>query len=142
MIDTAYNATLDGLPNLNISPPKRSPPRRPDIAKKEFKPTQVPSPSLGKRALTEHEFKRAYISGTLDKGAKVGNAKGPQNQEDSLVRRGLMWVQQDKLFSRWKERFIILTTGYIQIFKKGNSRISDMGMFISKVSWINMFVSH
>ena len=58
-----------------------------------------------------------------------------------------MWVQQDKLFSRWKERFIILTTGYLQIFKKGTSRISDMGAFVSKVGrhrWLvtSLFLLH
>ena len=78
------------------------------------------------------------MNGTLVKGAKSEGPRGPQKQEDSLVRKGLLWVQEDKLFSRWKERFIILTTGYIQIFKKGGSRISDMGMFISKVIRINV----
>ena len=56
-----------------------------------------------------------------------------QQARDRIVRKGLLWVQQDKLFSRWKERFIILTTGYLQIFKRGSSRISDMGTFVSKV---------
>ena len=84
------------------------------------------------------DFTRAYASGTLVKGERVSQTRNPghqaSGQDDSLVRKGLMWVQQDKLFSRWKERFIILTTGYIQIFKKGTSRISDMGSFVSKVS--------
>ena len=29
--------------------------------------------------------------------------------------QGLLWVQHDKLFSRWKERFVILTADYIQV---------------------------
>ena len=53
---------------------------------------------------------------------------------DTCIRKGVMWVQQEKLFSRWKERFIILTSGYLHIFKKSTSRISDMGPFVNKVS--------
>ena len=34
---------------------------------------------------------------------------------NSLLCQGLLWVQHDKLFSRWKERFVILTTDYVQV---------------------------
>merc|ERR1711892_1339689 len=95
------------------------------------------APGLGKRAATELEFSRPCVSGQLSRDQRVpsgGSSDHPAAEHgDSLVRKGLMWVQQDKLFSRWKERFIILTTGYLQIFKKGSSRISDMGSFVSKV---------
>ena len=53
---------------------------------------------------------------------------------DATIRKGVMWVQQEKLFSRWKERFIILTSSYLHIFKKSTSRLSDMGTFVNKVS--------
>ena len=56
---------------------------------------------------------------------------------DSCIRKGVMWVQQEKLFSRWKERFIILTSSYLHIFKKSTSRLSDMGTFVNKVSCKN-----
>ena len=95
------------------------------------------APGLGKRAATELEFSRPCVSGQLSRDQRVppaGSLAHPAAElGDNLVRKGLMWVQQDKLFSRWKERFIILTTGYLQIFKKGTSRISDMGTFVSKV---------
>ena len=124
--------------DLNISPPKRSPPK-PHSIQGDIKPQETRTLGLGKRAVTEVDFTRAYASGTLMKrelGTNNNNrvqSHQSLGQEDSLVRKGLLWVQQDKLFSRWKERFIILTTGYIQIFKKGTSRISDMGSFVSKV---------
>jgi len=124
--------------HLHIPPPKRSPPK-PHSIQGDTKPQETRSTGLGKRAVTELDFTRAYASGTLIKrelGSRNNNKQYGQQttaQEDSLVRKGLLWVQQDKLFSRWKERFIILTTGYIQIFKKGTSRISDMGSFVSKV---------
>ena len=44
-----------------------------------------------------------------------------------------MWQQRDKMFSRWKERFFILTSNYLQCFKKGTSRITEMGGFIFKL---------
>ena len=51
------------------------------------------------------------------------------------LRKGLLWQQRDKLFSQWKERYFILTSDYLQCFKKGtsSSRITEMGEFIFKV---------
>ena len=52
----------------------------------------------------------------------------------STVKKGLLWQQRDKLFSQWKERYFILTTDYLQCFKKGSSKVTEMGEFIFKVS--------
>jgi hypothetical protein len=38
---------------------------------------------------------------------------------------------------RWKERYFVLTTDYLQCFKKGTSRISEMGPFLYKVTFFN-----
>ena len=51
----------------------------------------------------------------------------------SSMRKGLIWLQRDKLFSRWKERYVILTSDYLQCFKKASSRITEMGPFLFKV---------
>ena len=51
----------------------------------------------------------------------------------STVKKGLLWQQRDKLFSQWKERYFILTTDYLQCFKKGSSKVTEMGEFIFKV---------
>ena len=90
-----------------------------------YKP-QTGDVRMGQRAVTQMEISRTY-----EDPSTLGHS--PTDSGDTLVRKGLMWVQQDKLFSRWKERFIILTTGYLQIFKKGATRFSDMGTFINKV---------
>jgi len=58
--------------------------------------------------------------------------------KEVIVMKGLLWVQQDKLFSKWKERFIVLTSHYLQFFKKASSRISEMGAFIMKVKLSDM----
>ena len=42
-------------------------------------------------------------------------------------------LQRDRIFSRWKERYFVLTRDYLQCFKKGSSRISEMGGFIFKI---------
>ena len=55
------------------------------------------------------------------------------DDDEVVVMKGMLWVQQDKLFSRWKERFIVLTSHYLQFFKKASSRISEMGAFVMKV---------
>lgn len=51
----------------------------------------------------------------------------------TALRKGLLWQQRDKIFSRWKERFFILTPDYLQCFKKGTSRMTEMGGFIFKL---------
>lgn len=49
------------------------------------------------------------------------------------IKKGLMWLQRDRIFSRWKERFFVLTKDHLQCFKKGSSRISEMGGFVFKI---------
>ena len=59
------------------------------------------------------------------------------NSKQTAVKKGLLWQQRDKLFSQWKERYFILTPDYLQCFKKGSSRMTEMGEFIFKVCYIN-----
>ena len=61
---------------------------------------------------------------------------------DANIKKGLLWQQKDKLFSRWKERFFILTKDYFHCFKKGNTRLTEMGGFIFKVIYSsgNLFI--
>ena len=54
------------------------------------------------------------------------------------MRKGLLWQQRDKIFSRWKERFFILTEDYLQCFKRGTSRITEMGAFIFKIKLVEV----
>ena len=110
---------------------------------------------LGARAVTELDFSRHRVP---TPGGQV-SARAPSitdNSEQSIaspglspgllasdtcIRKGVMWVQQEKLFSRWKERFIILTPSYLHIFKKSTSRLSDMGTFVNKVSFKSLIES-
>ena len=51
---------------------------------------------------------------------------------------GVLWQQRDKVFSRWKERYFVLTSDYLQCFKKSSpsvmhSAASEMGRFIFKL---------
>lgn len=67
-----------------------------------------------------------------------------QNDDDGgcdtkqVVRKGILWHQRDKLFSRWKERFFILTKDYFHCFKKDVSKLSEMGEFLFKVRLTNI----
>ena len=58
--------------------------------------------------------------------------------KEVIVIKGFLWVQQDKLFSKWKERFTVLTTQYLQFFKKTSSNISEIGAFVMKVIIMKM----
>ena len=62
-----------------------------------------------------------------------GVAEDVVEPENSSIKKGLLWQQRDKLFSRWKERYFILTKDLLQCFKKETSKITEMGGFIFKV---------
>ena len=71
---------------------------------------------------------------SLEVGGEVSsNRNGSGVRSSSTVRKGLLWQQRDKIFSQWKERYFILTPDYLQCFKKGTSKITEMGEFIFKV---------
>ena len=69
----------------------------------------------------------SLISG-LNEEAVLNN--GNNNSAGSQLKKGILWQQRDKIFSRWKERFFVLTNDYLQCYKKGTSRITEMGGFI------------
>lgn len=62
--------------------------------------------------------------------------------ESVTLKKGTLWQQRDKFFSRWKERFFILTSDYLACFKKASKiGISEMGGFLYKVSYIYLYFS-
>lgn len=67
---------------------------------------------------------------------KISSDSGAEDvfeQESTSIKKGLLWQQRDKLFSRWKERYFILTKDLLQCFKKETSKITEMGGFIFKI---------
>ncbi|XP_044743342.1 uncharacterized protein LOC123305633 isoform X2 [Chrysoperla carnea] len=56
------------------------------------------------------------------------------------IKRGLLWQQRDRLFSRWKERYFVLTRDYLHCFKRATNRTisSDMGHFIFKIKLLDV----
>ena len=62
-----------------------------------------------------------------------------QPSDFSPLKKGLLWQQRDKLFSRWKERYFVLTKDYFHCFKKATSKITEMGGFIFKVKKFSLF---
>lgn len=61
---------------------------------------------------------------------------------NSTLRKGLLWQQKDGgLFTRWKERYFILTKDYLSCFKKASSLSfigSEMGSFLYKVNLVEV----
>nr|CAH7760869.1 unnamed protein product [Callosobruchus chinensis] len=57
-----------------------------------------------------------------------------------VIKRGLLWQQRDRLFSRWKERYFVLTKDYLHCFRRasGADRISEMGQFLFKVKLVDI----
>ncbi|XP_058451632.1 putative uncharacterized protein DDB_G0277255 isoform X2 [Malaya genurostris] len=66
----------------------------------------------------------------------------PVAQMTGPIKRGLLWQQRDRLFSRWKERYFILTRDYLNCFKRASGsaseKISDMGQFIFKIKLVDV----
>ncbi|KAK4296624.1 hypothetical protein Pmani_030895 [Petrolisthes manimaculis] len=61
------------------------------------------------------------------------------DQDDGLVcvpalRKGVLLQARDRLFSRWKERYFVLTRDYLACFRRGSTKYSEMGSFIFKVN--------
>ncbi|CAG9826642.1 unnamed protein product [Diabrotica balteata] len=101
------------------------------------------SPTLARveRAMLRHE------EGTNREGQDVLRAQYTQSllpsfgkESAHVIKRGLMWQQRDRLFSRWKERYFILTRDYLHVFRRasGSDRISEMGQFLFKVKLIDI----
>ena len=53
--------------------------------------------------------------------------------EDYPVLESMMWVQREKLFSRWKERVVVVTEDYLHCFRKGSAQLSHAGQLLFKV---------
>jgi len=73
-------------------------------------------------------------------------ASGTGGREMHAIKKGLLWQQRDRIFSRWKERYFILTRDYLHCFKRssgsGADKISEMGQFIFKVGYTSDRPSH
>lgn len=132
--------------------------RIPDPSPDQDVPARLPG--LGRRAITQinirHNKKNSYNAAMCKSQENLVKA-GVMNQTDdddlddsdlcqedsgdlslekrntSTIKKGLLWQQRDKFFSQWKERYFILTSDYLQCFKKGTSRITEMGEFIYKI---------
>lgn len=74
-----------------------------------------------------------------EKEVEEKEVDGPVN---STLRKGLLWQQKDGgLFTRWKERYFILTNDYLSCFKKASSLSfvgSGMGSFLYKVNLVEV----
>ena len=74
----------------------------------------------------------SLTAASIDKTAITTVANDP-----STIKKGLLWQQRDRFFSRWKERYFVLTKDYLACFKKGSKvGISEMGSFMYKVMFI------
>ncbi|CAL4125443.1 unnamed protein product [Meganyctiphanes norvegica] len=62
-----------------------------------------------------------------------------QDMEEGMIcvaalRKGVLLQARDRLFSRWKERYFVLTRDYLSCFRRGTTKYSEMGPFIFKVN--------
>lgn len=77
-------------------------------------------------------------------GKQMTDELGVQSDDSFTIKKGVLWQQQNydkfhqRLFSRWKKRFFILTTDYLVCFKRTRAKVgrSEMGKFHYKVSYL------
>jgi len=87
----------------------------------------------------EEEDGRGRMEGFKDPVKELVREEEEGDQDaQHAVRKGVLWQQRDRLFSRWKERFIVLTRDYLHCFKRGTTRPSEMGDFIFKVKLLSV----
>ncbi|KAI1292770.1 hypothetical protein HDE_06829 [Halotydeus destructor] len=74
--------------------------------------------------------------------ANKSRLDGPNDTVNSTLRKGLLWQHKDGgIFTRWKERYFILTKDYLSCFKKASSLSfigSEMGSFLYKVNLVEV----
>lgn len=83
---------------------------------------------------------------------KVAPISGQDNFDNGenifTIKKGILWQQQNydrfhqRLFSRWKKRYFILTTDYLVCFKRSSAKVgrSEMGKFLYKVSYQDFYL--
>lgn len=127
--------------------------RNDDSIRPQTIPAQ-PAPETANR-LSANEQSKAISDTTYANGISLQQQQQQRNSanlgafegesDNSLtVKKGVLWQQQNydkfhqRLFSRWKKRFFILTTGYLVCFKRSTCKVgrSEMGKFLYKVSTI------
>ncbi|XP_052123423.1 RNA-binding protein 25 [Frankliniella occidentalis] len=56
------------------------------------------------------------------------------------IKRGVLWQQRERLWSRWKERYFVLTSDYLHCFKRraAGDGLSQMGHFIFKIRLVDL----
>lgn len=65
-----------------------------------------------------------------------------QREDSTIVKKGLLWQQNHHRKSltsifkdKWQQRFFILTNHYLAGFKKAKNKVSEMGLFLFKLSF-------
>jgi hypothetical protein len=74
-----------------------------------------------------------FHSKTLDGEDYAPLTGEPKPVSDSPHPHSIMWVQRGRVFSRWKERVVVITQDYLQCFKKGSAQLSHVGRFLFQV---------
>ena len=46
-----------------------------------------------------------------------------QRRDNSQLLKGNLWLKRDKLFSKWRERFVVITSTFIKCFESESESI-------------------
>ncbi|XP_060517700.1 uncharacterized protein LOC132696724 isoform X2 [Cylas formicarius] len=114
------------------------------VKKELIHPRIMDSPTLARveRAMLRHEGVNREGQDVIRAGftQSLLSTSNYGKESTHAIKRGLLWQQRDKLFSRWKERYFILTRDYLHCFRRasGADRISEMGQFLFKVKLVDV----
>jgi len=63
----------------------------------------------------------------------VTASKAQRNHEQVPLLKGMLWQKKDRIFSRWKQRFFILTTKCLHCYEKCPKNTADISSLIFEV---------
>nr|CAD7261072.1 unnamed protein product [Timema shepardi] len=65
-----------------------------------------------------------------------------KSSEIHAIKKGLLWQQRDRIFSRWKERYFILTRDYLHCFKRASGEVGLIVIHVCVPGEVGLIVIH
>jgi hypothetical protein len=59
-----------------------------------------------------------------------------ERRNDSIcLLKGMLWQKKDRIFARWRERFFMLTSDYLNCYEKNPQSTADASLFKADTAW-------
>jgi len=118
---------VEAFSEINIASQKQSRVRR----------NQPVVTSENRAGLRQESCGQAFLSPTYEPFSLPVTVRDFEKQNEQFpLLKGMLWQKKERFFSRWKERFFILTPKHIQCFEKSPTHSNDSALFQVQLSKI------